>query len=128
ARRLLGSNGMTEARKPEASLEDVRSFWSSHVNNEYYTDQARASDAYFDEIEDRRYRWHAHLVELFASLHGSSGRVLEIGCGIGVDSIQVARCGFDVTAVDLTQEAIETARAFAQRRGVKVDFRVGNAE
>jgi SAM-dependent methyltransferase len=114
--------------KDNPSLEDVRSFWSSHVNNEYYTKESRATDAYFDEIEERRYRWHYHLSELFGSLQGGSGRLLEVGCGIGVDSIQLANCGFDVTAIDLTEEAIETARAFAARRGVSVDFRVGNAE
>jgi 2-polyprenyl-3-methyl-5-hydroxy-6-metoxy-1,4-benzoquinol methylase len=110
------------------TLESVRDFWETHVNNEYYTDETQASDAYFSEIETRRYRWHYHLSDLFRSLRGSRGRLLEVGSGIGVDSIQLARCGFDVTAVDLTDNAIRVARQFAQRRGVAIDFRLGNAE
>lgn len=110
------------------TLESVKDFWETHVNNEYYTDEAQASEAYFSEIETKRYRWHYHLLDLFGSLQGSHGRLLEIGSGIGVDSIQLARCGFDVTAVDLTSNAIRVARQFARQRGVAIDFRLGNAE
>jgi ubiquinone/menaquinone biosynthesis C-methylase UbiE len=111
-----------------ATVGTVKDFWESHVNNEYYTTAERASARYFDEIEERRYRWHYHLRELFASLQGRGGRVLEVGCGIGVDSIQLARCGFEVTAVDLTESAIRLAKGFAERRGVGIEFVVGNAE
>lgn len=114
--------------QPGATVETVRNFWQAHVNNEYYTDAARGSDAYFDEIERRRYETHYHLPELFDSLYGQGRKLLEIGCGIGVDSIQLARRGFDVTAVDLTDNAVEIAKVHAGRRKVSVDFRLGNAE
>jgi len=112
----------------DATVADVKQFWEAHVNNEYYTEEARASDAYFSEIKTRRYQSHYHLPELFAQLRGSSGRLLEVGCGIGVDSIQLAKCGFDVTAVDLTESALKVAREFAAAREVAIDFRLGNAE
>jgi ubiquinone/menaquinone biosynthesis C-methylase UbiE len=51
-----------------------------------------------------------------------------VGCGIGVDSIQLAKCGFDVTAVDLTESALQVAKEFAVRRGVDINFQLGNAE
>lgn len=112
----------------DVTVDRVHDFWQSHVNNEYYTDSDRASEAYFREIEERRYRHHYHLRELFDSLAGSSGRLLEVGCGIGVDSIQLAKCGFQVTAVDLTETALQVAKQFAALRGVDIDFRLGNAE
>lgn len=111
-----------------AQLETIREFWEGHINNEYYSKETRGSPAYFDEIERRRYRWHYHLRDLFAELQGGSGRLLEVGCGIGVDAIQLARCGFDVTAVDLSESAIEIARRYADLRGARIDFRLGNAE
>jgi len=116
--------------KPQSAVtvETVHDFWNSHVNNEYYTTKQRASDAYFDEIESRRYAWHYHLRALFESLQGSQGKLLEIGCGIGVDSIQLAKCGFDVTAVDLTENALAVAKDYAARRNVNIDFKLGNAE
>jgi ubiquinone/menaquinone biosynthesis C-methylase UbiE len=114
--------------EPGVTVETVHDFWQSHVNNEYYTDADRASDEYFREIEERRYGYHYNLVDLFASLAGSHGKLLEVGCGIGVDSIQLAKCGFDVTAVDLTENALTVAKEFAERRNVHIDFRLGNAE
>jgi ubiquinone/menaquinone biosynthesis C-methylase UbiE len=115
-------------RQPDATVETVKDFWQAHVNNEYYTEERRASEAYFREIEDRRYSFHYHLRDLFSRLRGSHGKLLEIGCGIGVDSIQLAKCGFDVTAVDLTENALAVAREFAAHRAVGIDFRLGNAE
>ena len=41
-----------------ANVDSVKEFWETHVNNEYYTDEERASDAYFSAIEERRYSWH----------------------------------------------------------------------
>ena len=109
-------------------MSSVRHFWELHVNNEYYTRADRGTSQYFDEIEQRRYRWHYHLVSLFRELEGSSGKLLEIGCGIGMDSVQLARAGLNVTAVDLTESAIEIAIRHARLRGVPIEFYVGNAE
>src|SRR5215469_15741661 len=103
------------------SIVAVHDFWQSHINNEYYTEAERASDSYFNEIEKRRYHTHYHLAEFFESLLGQDRRLLEVGCGIGVDSIQLARRGFQVTAVDLTENALAVARQFATRRGVTID-------
>jgi SAM-dependent methyltransferase len=117
---------MTPADQP--SVDTVRDFWEAHVNNEYYTDEERASDSYFADIEARRYRTHYHLRELLDLLDGRGRRLLEVGCGMGVDSVQLAQRGFDVTAVDLTENGLRVARDYAARRGVEIDFRLGNAE
>jgi len=114
--------------EPRATLESVRGFWEAHVNNEYYTHEARGTEAFFADIERRRFEWHYHLRDLFRELAGSSGKMLEVGCGMGIDSVQLARCGFKVTAIDLTESALALARQFASMRGVDIDFRPGNAE
>jgi len=119
---------MSEPTAPRVSLAAVRDFWEAHVNNEYYTTKERGSAAFFDEIERRRYRWHYHLVALFRRLRGGSGRLLEVGCGMGLDAVQLARCGYSVTAVDLTEAGVQLARQYSASRGVEVEFRVGNAE
>lgn len=113
---------------PRATLQAVRGFWEAHVNNEYYTHAARGSDAFYADIERRRYVWHYHLRDLFKELTGSSGALLEVGCGMGMDSVRLANCGFRVTAVDLTEAALALARDYAAKRRVDIDFRLGNAE
>ena len=116
-----------------ADLEQVRSFWEDHVNNEYYTSAERGSTEYFAEIERRRYRFHYHLQPLFrriAATAGAGSRLLEVGCGMGIDTLELARLGFgEVVAVDLTEAALAIARERAARAGVtNVSFVVGNAE
>jgi SAM-dependent methyltransferase len=49
--------------------------------------------------------------------------VLEIGCGTGNDAVRLARAGFDVTAFDLSAEAIARAQ---EQYGDLVAFRVAD--
>jgi SAM-dependent methyltransferase len=51
---------------------------------------------------------------------------LEIGCGTGTNAIELARRGFQVTATDIVDQAIKTARDKARAAGVDVDFRVAD--
>ena len=44
-------------------------------------------------------------------------RVLEIGCGIGTDTMNFARNGAKVTAVDLSEKSLEMARKRAEAQG-----------
>ena len=51
---------------------------------------------------------------------------LEIGCGTGTNAIELARRGFEVTAVDCVEQAISAASGKARAAEVKVDFRVAD--
>jgi cyclopropane fatty-acyl-phospholipid synthase-like methyltransferase len=51
---------------------------------------------------------------------------LEISCGTGTNAIELARRGFQVTAVDLVEQAVRSAREKAASANVKVDFRVAD--
>jgi ubiquinone/menaquinone biosynthesis C-methylase UbiE len=57
-------------------------------------------------------------------------KVLEIGCGIGTDTISFAKAGAQVTAVDLTEKSLEVARQRAKVFGFedRVRFIQANAE
>ena len=44
------------------------------------------------------------------------GRTLEIGCGTGTNAIFLAQHGFDVLGIDISEVAVEKARAKAQGR------------
>jgi cyclopropane fatty-acyl-phospholipid synthase-like methyltransferase len=54
------------------------------------------------------------------------GRVLDVGCGSGEHALLAATNGLQVTGVDVSQVAIENARAKARQRGLIAEFLVGD--
>ena len=65
------------------------------------------------------------LLELFPIPKGA--RILDVGCGTGRHSVELAKRGFEVTGLDLTPAMLEIARAKAEAAGVRVNFLHGNA-
>jgi SAM-dependent methyltransferase len=55
-------------------------------------------------------------------------KILDLGCGTGFLALLYAEMGHDVTGIDLAPEMIDIAMRKAQLAGVKVRFRVGDAE
>jgi len=73
------------------------------------------------------------LTELIASWPKFDGKVLEIGCGTGTNSVWLAGQRLRVTGMDIAAEAVRLARRRAAEKGVEcrfveADFFVGPAE
>lgn len=71
--------------------------------------------------------WHHkdpdfNLVETVRNWPVSPCRLLEIGCGTGTDAIWLAKQGFEVTAADVSDIAIQMASERAQEAGVVIHF------
>jgi len=56
------------------------------------------------------------------------GRALDVGCGEGADAIWLAQQGWDVTAVDISEVAVERARAAAEATGATVEWIAGDIQ
>ena len=54
--------------------------------------------------------------------------LLDVGCGGGLIAEPMRRMGFDVTAVDASSENIGTARAHADRMGLRIAYRAASVE
>lgn len=54
--------------------------------------------------------------------HDKSARVLDIGCGTGRHAIELAKRGYLVTGIDLSEALLARAREKAVADGVSVDF------
>jgi SAM-dependent methyltransferase len=57
----------------------------------------------------------------------TAGRALDVGCGEGADAIWLARSGWTVTAIDVSDVAIGRAREAAEFAGVAVEWVLGDA-
>ncbi len=53
--------------------------------------------------------------------------ILDIGCGTGRHSIELARRGYSVTGIDLSANQLQRAEKKAKAAGVRIDFRRLNA-
>jgi|ERR1700722_6328645 len=56
----------------------------------------------------------------------TTARILDCACGIGTQSLGLAKMGFRVSGCDLSPRAIERARLEASRRNVDIHFSVAN--
>ena len=108
---------MHETREPSyhrlvtETKEAVRAYWDARPCGEGLTHASRGSHEYFAEIEAEKDRLEPYL-PAFAGFAASAGLdVLEVGCGVGTDTARFARAGAHVTAVDLTETAVELTRA-----------------
>ena len=114
----------------DKTITEVQRYWDSRPCNVRHSPKPVGSREYFDEVEARKYLVEPH-IPAFAEFERWRGkRVLEVGCGIGTDSINFARAGADLTAVDLSSESLRIARQRADVMGVAdhIDFRQANAE
>jgi ubiquinone/menaquinone biosynthesis C-methylase UbiE len=112
------------------SIEDVQRYWDTRPCNVRHSTKPIGSTEYFDEVEARKYLVEPH-IQSFAEFERWSGkRVLEVGCGIGTDTINFARAGATITAVDLSGESLRIARERAQVMGVadRITFVQADAE
>jgi ubiquinone/menaquinone biosynthesis C-methylase UbiE len=113
-----------------ASLDDVQRYWDERPCNIRHSPKQVGSREYFDEVEARKYLVEPHIPG-FADFERWRGkRVLEVGCGIGTDSINFARAGAELTAVDLSPESLHVAerRAEVMKVGDRIRFLQANAE
>src|SRR5579859_4588006 len=84
--------------------------------------QATEWDARYSERDGAMWsgRPNGRLLAEVAGL--TPGRALDVGCGEGADAIWLARSGWTVTAIDVSDVAVRRAREAAELAGAMVDW------
>jgi SAM-dependent methyltransferase len=70
---------------------------------------------------------HQPVFERLADAGEILGPVLDAGCGTGENALFLAARGYEVVGVDAVELAVHAARRKAARRGLSVEFLVGDA-
>lgn len=109
-------------------IDQVRAYWNRRPCNIRHSNKPVGTRAYFDEVEARKYFVEPHIPGFAEFERWRGKKVLEIGCGIGTDSINFARAGAHVTVIDLSDESLELCKERFQVFGLKAHFYAGNAE
>ena len=111
-----------------ATIDDVRAYWNLHIHDLEITRHPVGSRGFFDDLDQYHFEKLHHLLQLVDFEAYAGRRVLEVGCGAGVDLARFARGGAAVTGVDIASSAIDLARANFEQQGLPGQFHVANGE
>jgi 2-polyprenyl-3-methyl-5-hydroxy-6-metoxy-1,4-benzoquinol methylase len=62
------------------------------------------------------------LMQLFSSWPVFTGKILEVGCGTGANSVWMAKQGHQVTGMDISAKAVAAAQQRAEEQGASCTF------
>lgn len=116
-------------RAPDVEIARVRAYWNRRPCNVQHSRAPVDTLQYSDEVKARKYFVEPHIPRFAAFERWRGKRVLEIGCGIGTDTLNFARAGAEVTAVDLSEASLRVAQQRAATTGIRnITFYQANAE
>ena len=115
------------APAPAPGIEAVRAYWDWYIDHTEVEGEALGSRRFFEVVQKGHERAYGCLNDLLErDLRGRS--LLELGCGIGLDTVAFAGRGAAVTAVDVSPHALDLARRNLEHHEVKADLQLGEAE
>lgn len=113
------------------TIKDVQAYWDAYPCGIQVTEEEEGSGAFFEDIKQKfrgHYDVYAHSDQLLEFRQYAGKSVLEIGCGIGLDSVEYARYGARVTAIDLSPKNVELTKKHFAYHQLHATIEVGNAE
>lgn len=102
----------------------IKDYWEKNVNLGKWD----TLEEQIKGIEEYHYKLHPWLPKIYNFSKYEGKRVLEVGCGQGVDLSRFAKNGANVTGIDLTEEGIRIARERFRILGLNGNLLVEDAE
>lgn len=115
------------------TIEEVREYWTNNVNTtQFWTGDPAliGSPEFFDTVTAFIRKNYAHRYRLIKQEAEKypGGKLLEVGCGAGWESVAWAQAGMEVHSIDLSTAALELAKKNFEHNGLTADLQWGNAE
>jgi ubiquinone/menaquinone biosynthesis C-methylase UbiE len=102
--------------------------WTADPCGANSVEDVPGSRAYFEQLLIERARYAPWMEDTLGCAETKGMRVLDVGCGQGIDLARYAIAGAQVTGVDLTPRHVELARAHLAALGLHADVVEGDAE
>jgi len=102
--------------------------WTADPCGSSIADGEPGSKSYFENLVRGRFEYGPWMPEAL-DYEGAQGlRVLDVGCGQGIDVYRYALAGAEATGIDLTPRHVELARAHVEAMGLDAEILQGDAE
>jgi len=112
----------------DALAARVRTYWNAHIHDLAITSHPVGSPGFFADLDQYHFEKLHHLLRL-VEFDGPPGRrVLDVGCGTGVDLVHFARGGGRAVGVDAAPAAVALARCNLAQQRLDADLAVGDGE
>jgi 2-polyprenyl-3-methyl-5-hydroxy-6-metoxy-1,4-benzoquinol methylase len=102
--------------KETISLDIWENVWSEDISEEYIKQR----------VEHARHTLQYRKVNSLITEQASGLKVIELGCGEGIDSLLLGISGAKITCVDFSKKAISRARKIFELYGIKAGFVEGD--
>ena len=76
--------------------------------------------------KDKDYKKEARTVETLMNRDRDVSSVLNLGCGTGRHDIELAKMGYAMTGIDVSEQMIRVAQANSQKEGIDIRFEVAD--
>lgn len=115
------------------TVEEIKKYWDQRPCNVRHSVAPLGSLDWSREVTERKYFVEPHIKDLAQFERWRGKKILEVGCGIGTDTLEFIRHGAEVTAVDLSMTSLRLAwkRQLEEFQGMNrnlADMHAVNAE
>lgn len=109
-------------------VEAIRLYWNEHIHDLEIARHPVGTRGFFEELDAYRFEKLEYLPRIVDFKAYKGKRLLEVGCGIGIDLVRFAGNGAIVTGIDISGQAIGLGKKNFKFHGVSGDLRVMNGE
>ncbi|NMB92552.1 MAG: methyltransferase domain-containing protein [Parcubacteria group bacterium] len=108
--------------------DKIKDFWNKKPCGTLGTIPEKIDLEYFLKIKERRYKLEPFIKKIAQFEKWRNKRVLEIGCGIGIDGLEFVKNGADYIGIDISEKSLELAKTYFSLNGQKGHLLLSDSE
>ena len=109
-------------------LEQIRQYWNEHIHDLELAKHPVGTLGFFHDLSEYRFDKLRYLPNVVDFDGYRDKKILEVGCGVGIDLIRFAQGGAQVQGLDLAEQSIDLAQKYFEQEGVRGVLNLGNGE
>ena len=108
--------------------DEITEYWNENLHDMAIVRHCIGTKEFFEDLHEYHFDKQRHLARILDYSSYKGQKVLDLGCGVGVDLSLFARAGALATGVDLSERAIKLARLNLEYQELQADLLVMDGE